>query len=166
MNTLESTQQDLGSNEPKRMPSFLNTLTVLSLVGSAVTVLSGVYNYFTICNSIEKMEEMDLDALGAGAMANMMEAAKELMVKQCENNLALLLAVLISSALCAFGAYQMRSLKRQGFVMYTIGELLYPVATLIILGSGVAGSTMMIAGFIIPIIMVILYFTQLKHLNQ
>lgn len=166
MDSIDSTPANYGSNEPKRMPSFLNTLTVLSLVGSGLAAISGVYNYFTSCSSIEKMEELDLEALGSGAMADMMEAAKELMVKQCENKLALLLAVLISSALCAWGAYQMRSLKRQGFVLYTLGELLYPVATLVILGTGAAGSAMMMAGFIIPVIMVILYFTQLKHLNQ
>ena len=47
-------------------------------------------NYFTVCDSIQKMEEMDLDALGGGAMADMMETAKQLAEKQCENNLAIL----------------------------------------------------------------------------
>jgi hypothetical protein len=114
----------------------------------------------------KKWKKCDLDALGGGAMADMMETAKQLAEKQCENNLAILLSVLISCGLCAFGAWQMRSLKRQGFAIYTLGEFLAPIASIVLLGSTATGSMMMMAGFIIPVIFVILYFTQLKHLTK
>jgi hypothetical protein len=166
MSTQETPNLEINSAASKRLPSFLNTLTILTLIGSALGILSQVYNYFTVCDSIQKMEEMDLDALGGGAMADMMETAKQLAEKQCENNLAILLSVLISCGLCAFGAWQMRSLKRQGFAIYTLGEFLAPIASIVLLGSTATGSMMMMAGFIIPVIFVILYFTQLKHLTK
>lgn len=166
MTDLNSSDNNFSKTEtPANLPSFLNTLTVLTLVGSGFTALLGLYNYFTICDSVEKMEDLDLDGLAGGSMASVLDSAKEMLVKQCENNLALTVAMFVSAALCAWGAWQMRNLKKQGFAIYTLGEFLHPVVSIILLGSGAMGGLMMLSGLIIPVVFVILYLTQVKHMN-
>lgn len=166
MSNLEFQNVESTELENKPISSFLNTLTILTLVGCAIGAVSVIYNYFTICTTINNLEEMDIDNLGSGALANMMDSAKELMVKQCENNLALTSANLISIALCAYGALQMRKLKKQGFSIYTIGQFLAPIASVILLGSGASSGLMLLTAMVIPIVFVLLYFTQLKQLTQ
>lgn len=104
----------------------------------------------------------DLDQLG-GALGGMMDGAMKIAQKQCDNKMIVLLVTLIGLALCFYGAMQMRNLKKQGFLIYAVGELLVPLALLVILGAGSMGF-MMILGLIVPVVMVIVYATQREHL--
>jgi hypothetical protein len=154
-------QFDVANN--KALPSSLNILTILSLIGSGLQLLGGVYNYFTVCKSAEMMSQLDgADELG-GMAGKMMEGAADLIQKQCDNKLLVLIATLVTGVLCLVGALQMRARKKQGFLLYTVGELAMPIITLILMGSSsLAGFGA--AGLIIPIIFVILYAANRKHL--
>ena len=143
----------------KKMPDMINVLTILTFIGCAIGLLGGIYNYFTICTSLEKMAKLGED----NPMAGMMESMADTIQKQCDMRLPVLIIGLVSIVLCFIGAMQMRKLKRTGFFVYLVGEIAAPVALLIMVGGG--GGLMTTLGFIIPIVFIILYATQLKHLK-
>ncbi len=153
---------NLEEKKSTELPWMLNGLTILSYIGCVYGALSGIYNYFTICKSAEKLASQDLPEVG-GMIGKMMDSAIELAMKQCENRLAILVITIVTSLLCFFGAFMMRSLKKQGFILYMVGELIAPAALMVILGS--AGFTdLMLVGAIVPIVMVIVFATQRKYL--
>jgi hypothetical protein len=163
---MENNQDILTQNETtNKLPQMLNVLTILTFVGSAIALIGGIYNYFTVCKSVEdltsKLEDLDL---GNGTMAKMMQSSLEIANKNCENKLSILLVTIVGALLCLFGALLMRKLKKHGFLIYTAGELITPLASIVILGLGSMMGMLMLTGLIVPIVFIILYGLQRKHL--
>ncbi len=145
----------------KKLPDMLNVLTILTFIGCVLGLISAVYGFFATCSQVEKLNEMDIS--GGNAMAEFMTAAAESAQKQCEQRVPLLVINIIGIVLCLAGALQMRKLKKIGFFVYSAGELLAPIAITLIIG-GTFGF-MSVVGLLIPVLFVILYATQLKHLK-
>ena len=143
-----------------KLPSGLNTLTILTYIGCALAFVSGIWNYVSICDSAEKIAAMDTSEMG-GWVGNMLNSSLDMMNKQCDNRLVILVATLATTALCFFGAMMMRQLKKQGFIIYVLGEIIGPASMMVIAGSG---GLMSIVGIIIPVLFVIMYATQRKYL--
>jgi hypothetical protein len=143
----------------KKLPDMLNVLTILTFIGCGIGLLGSIYNYFTICKSLEMMNKVGED----NPMAGMMSAMADTIQKQCEMKLPVMIIGLVSVVLCFIGAMQMRKLKRTGFFIYLVGEVAAPVSLLLMVGGG--GGIMTTIGFIIPVVFVILYATQMKHLK-
>lgn len=152
--TLNLEEQDM-----KGLPTMLNVLTILTYIGSGFGILSAIYGYFTNCKTAEQLAEQELPEIG-GFFGKIMNESLDTIMKQCDNRLVILIATLVTSVLCILGAAMMRNRKQQGFIIYTAGELLGPLAMALILGF----SGMMILGFIFPVIFIILYATQRKYL--
>jgi hypothetical protein len=74
------------------------------------------------------------------------------------------LVTIVGALLCLFGALLMRKLKKQGFLIYTAGELITPLASIVIVGLGSMMGMLMLTGLIVPIVFIILYGLQRKHL--
>jgi hypothetical protein len=140
--------------------STLKTLTLLTFIGSGLAILSGLYNYFTICKSIDKIEQMG-DIMGKDTLSTMVHALQV----QCDNKLIILLATLICAALCIFGAYMMRNLQKTGYYIYAIGEVALPILLIFLQGAGSMMGMMAIVGLIVPIVFLILYGLQLKNMR-
>jgi len=147
--------------QTKKLPDMLNILTILTFIGCAIGLLSSIYNYFAVCKSVEMMAKLTED--GDNPMASMMSSMSEAMVKQCELKLPILIIMLASMALCFLGALQMRKLKRTGFFLYLLGQVVAPVAMIVMGAAG--GGILAIIGYIFPVIFLVLYATQLKHLK-
>lgn len=145
----------------KKLPDMLNILTILTFVGCGLGLLSSVYNYFAVCKSVEMMAKLSED--GDNPMASMMSSMSEAVIKQCELKLPILIIMLVSLALCFFGALQMRKLKRMGFFLYLLGQIAAPVALMLMGAAG--GGIFVVIGYAFPVIFLILYATQLKHLK-
>ena len=81
-----------------------------------------------------------------------------------DNRLPVLIITLIAAALCFFGALQMRQLKKTGFSLYILGDIV-PFAMGIFVGFDTFTSFggIIALGFII--IFAILYATQLKFMK-
>jgi hypothetical protein len=152
---------------PKKMPDMINVLTILTFIACAISVLYGTYSYFTVCKSVEVVEQ-SMGKLSDGPMAGMMDNVVSLTQKECELRMPILLVTILSNLLCFVGALQMRQMKKVGFFVYLVGEVAGPAIMLILLGSGMMSGLMgglMVAGFIFPIVFIILYATQLKHMK-
>ena len=151
---------NLEEHDMKKLPDMLNVLTILTYIGSAINLLGLVTNFFQDCDKVIDQ----LDAVGDmdGFLGRYMDAVSGSLVVFCENKPLIMITTLVGLVFCVWGAIQMRNLKKQGFLFYTIGELLPPVVMLIL---SLSTSVVMAAfGLVIPLIMVILYATQRKHL--
>ncbi len=144
------------------LPGFLNVLTILTLIGSALGIISAIFGYRSACRSAALVADKDIPDK-EGFLGKFMGDIAELAVVQCENRLLILVTTLVTTAFCIMGVLLMRKLKKQGFVVYVLGELLAPLAMIVILGST---SFMTLAGFFFPALFVILYATQLKYLTN
>jgi len=147
--------------QPKKLPDMLNVLTILTFIGCAIGFLSSIYSYFTVCKSAEMMANMGDQS--EGFMAGFMSGMKETVVKQCEMKLPVLIISILSVLLCFIGALQMRKLKKSGFMLYVAGNLLAPIAMIILIGGGLGFASVL--GFLFPIIFILLYASQLKHMH-
>jgi len=77
--------------------------------------------------------------------------------------LPIMLLTLVGVGLCLWGALEMRKLKKQGFMLWVIGEFLPIIGGLIFIGTGMVSGFSMI-WLIIPVIFLILYLVQRKYL--
>ena len=83
--------------------------------------------------------------------------------KTMENKIPILLLNLVGVALCAYGAIEMRKLKKQGFILWLAGEVVPIITSFLFVGVGVfKGFSAIILLF--PITFIILYSVQRKNL--
>jgi hypothetical protein len=87
----------------------------------------------------------------------------EVLVKSLDNKVPLLVIGLIGIALCVYGAIEMRKLKKQGFIIWLLGEIIPYIGTAIFIG-GVFFQTFLVYFLAFPLIFIILYFFQRKNL--
>lgn len=148
----------------KKMPDMINVLSILTFIGCALGLIMAFYSFATVCQSIQTMEESMTKLGDNNPMAGVMDSAMASLHKQCEMKLPILIISIVCNVLCFIGAMQMRGLKKAGFFMYLIGEVAGPVASLVLIGGGMMGGLALV-GMLIPVVFVILYATQLKHLK-
>ena len=150
--------------EPKKMPDMINVLTILTFVGCGFGVIGSLWTFSKAKSTYDTLSSANLDQLPDFVKklsgGDILESAR----KAYEMRVPILLMGLISCALCIAGAVQMRKLKKTGFTIYTIGELLPIIFSVILLGSSATGLGS-IFSYAIAILFVVLYATQLKYLK-
>ncbi len=144
-------------------PQGIKVLCILTYVGSGLQILSSVFNYFMIAYSVKQLESMkDMEKQPAlKGMSSFFKWSAESTLKQYEHRSVLLVVSVVCAALCIYGAMQMRKLKKQGFIIYSIAEFAFPLVTTLLVGF-VSG----VFGLFVAILFVILYATQRKHLSN
>lgn len=158
---------DLFPEQKKELPGMLNVLTILTFIGCGLSYLSSIWGYIDSSNYEKNKAEMErlLDEAGDSSMAGkMLEGSLQIMEKTYEYRYILLLSGLLFTTLCLIGAMQMRKLKKSGYTLYLIGELVPLAIFAALVGFSLAGGIMLILSAVVAIIFVILYTTQRKHL--
>jgi len=162
MNVLNPFEQ-----EQKKLPTMLNVLTILTFIGSAIQLFSIPLSKFGMKFAKQALENPDaLEKMSEKEVADLEKSVR--VFDLMESNATLIWIITIASAaLCIYGAIQMRKLKKDGFFMYVIGEILPIIALTIILGFSnlFIGGSSYISNLGVPLLMIILYATQLKHLK-
>jgi hypothetical protein len=163
--------QNMGMPDDKpSLPSGLNILTILTFIGSGLSLLSSLYNFANAKSGLDKMEETinspNYESMPAFAKKFLSPEALETARKSYENRVPLTLIGLIGIALCVYGAIQMRKRKMQGYYLYIIGELIPLVATVIFIGMGALSGFMGIIVVCFTLLFVLLYTAQRKHLTN
>ena len=165
---MEQQQDFLNEMEDNKLPSMLNVLTILTFIGCAF-LLWDVVQLFNIDKDLSKAEEALTKAGSAAEMPamikTMLEDALNLVKARAANKIPLIIVELIAVALCLFGAIQMRARKMQGYFLYIIGELLPLIGGAIFIGSLMFKGVQLI-GLFFPLLFIILYTTQRKHLTK
>ncbi len=167
-NTTDTLNYD--QNTKPKLPTGLNVLTILTFIGCAIQLIGSVYGYMTAQKNYEGMDDviakMNSDSMPAWAKSMMgdPEHFKELITKSYENRIPLVLLSLVAVALCFYGALQMRKLKKQGYLLYVIGEVLPFLTQALFIGVFVLSGFAMIFGVCIALLFIILYTVQRKKL--
>ncbi len=156
-------------DKPK-LPTGLNVLTILSIIGCVFQFLSSIWGFFSSKKTydtkdtvLEQMNNPDTPAF----VKNMMGKPEDfiaMVTKSYENRLPILLLSLVAVALCFYGIMQMRKLKKQGFLFYTIGELLPFVTLAFFVGTFAMTGVAFMIGTAIAILFILLYAVNRKHL--
>ncbi|HEX2684006.1 MAG TPA: hypothetical protein VHL77_08735 [Ferruginibacter sp.] len=147
-----------------RIPAGLNVLTILTIIGCAWELYSSVSNFFGGKRSLEELEKNQEKLAEAPAWAKKFAGPEvhEMMVQAINNKVPLLIIGTVATLLCFYGALQMRKLKKEGYILWLIGEVLPYISTAIFLPAFY--NTIFIYFAIVPAIFIILYTTQRKHL--
>jgi len=148
--------------ETKKMPGFLKVLCILSFVGVGFSIIMSIVGYVglaalsTMSNSLSS---------GFGDAPGMNEATSSM--NALINNGALYYMLLIVAALiCLVGVIMMWKLKKTGFYIYVIGEIIPAILPFILLGGfGVFGTMAFVFGLIFSIAFIIMYALNLKHMS-
>eukprot|EP01012_Entosiphon_sulcatum_P057034 TRINITY_DN80750_c0_g1_i1.p1 TRINITY_DN80750_c0_g1~~TRINITY_DN80750_c0_g1_i1.p1 ORF type:complete len:165 (-),score=24.08 TRINITY_DN80750_c0_g1_i1:28-522(-) len=148
---------------PKR-PTFLTVLCILTFVGSGLALISAIYGYFSVQASAA-MFDTSMQGMEGMDQTGMMGELQETMRKAVENAIPNLIIGVVCALLCLFGAIQMWKQRKTGFYIYTVGELVPPIAGFILGAGGVIGSASVILGLIIAVVWVSLYAVNLKHMK-
>ena len=166
---MEQQQDFLNEMEDNKLPSMLNVLTILTFIGCAF-LLWDVVQLFNIDKDLAKTEEALTKAGGSATempamIKTMLENALNLLKARAANKIPLIVVELLAVILCLFGAIQMRARKMQGYFLYVIGELLPLIAGAIFIG-GLMFKGFQLIGLFFPLLFIILYTTQRKHLTK
>ncbi len=170
--TAESTPDNLNFNESfkPKLPTGLNVLTILTFIGCALQLLGSLWSFFTAKKNYEGLDKLteQMSSENMPGWVKSMMGDPENMIKTItrsyENRIPIVLLSLAATALCFYGALQMRKLKKQGFTLYTIGELLPFLTQFLFIGAFALTGFAMYFGTAIALLFILLYFFQRKHL--
>ncbi len=149
-----------------QLPSGLNVLTILTFIGCALALIGSVYSYISAAQSYETLSRMQgtMDQMPGAVKSILGSDLLDIARKTYENRLPIMLLGVAGAALCFFGALQMRKLKKQGYILWLLGEVLPIIGSLIFIGFGVYSGFAFVLGLIFPIIFIVLYTVQRKYL--
>ncbi|MFM2359941.1 MAG: hypothetical protein RLY16_1934 [Bacteroidota bacterium] len=163
-----SDQLNFAEGGKPTLPSALNVLTILTIIGSALAIIGAFWTFATVDSSYEKMRDAQATMAEAPAFVKSMMGPEmlESMRKQKENKIPVLVITLLGAGLCLFGAIEMRKLKKQGYILWLVGEILPIIATGLFVGFGMMFKGFALIFMSIPIIFLILYTVNKKHLTN
>jgi len=166
----ETTNEHLNfatDQQKNKLPTGLNVLTILTFIGCAYELYSNVSNYIKGRKAIEEMEKAQEQLATAPSWAKKMMGPDmmEFITKSFENRIPLLIVGLIGTTLCIFGSLEMRKQKMQGYYMWLLGEVLPWVGVILFTGT-ILFKTFIVWFLILPIVFIILYTLQRKHLTK
>jgi hypothetical protein len=155
-----------GAAAPKR-PTFLTVLCILSFVGCAWGLISGISTYFTAKSQIAATLTKDVGTVqGVDAKAveattnNIIQAMGIDPVKLSNGNLMIALL----NVVILLGALMMWMLKKIGFYIYTVGQLAVLGVMFGYIGGLVGGLGGIVAA-ILSAAFIIMYAVNLKAMK-
>ena len=172
MNNETTTNDKLDSGDfmEEKLPGGLNVLTILTYIGSAISLLFSIYGFATAKTTLdnkdaqlEKMSDPNIPKFFKSIMPDPAHF-EEMVTKSYENRIPILLISLVAVGLCIAGAMQMRKRKKQGYLLYVVGELLPFIAMIFFIGTFVLTGVGGIVGICIAVLFILLYTMQRKHL--
>lgn len=150
-------QNSSPENNQKRRHSFLTVLCILSFIGIGIGIIVSIYNITNLSKNIEMMNQYSnmLNTSYEGILDKLIKWGKTIYVIE-----------IVANIICLIGVWMMWNLKKLGYFTYVVGEIAPATASFILLGGyGVLGTLAMVLGLIIPVLFIILYALNLKHMS-
>lgn len=157
---------------PKKRPTFLTVLCILSFIGSGLLLGSTIVNYFTFESSYpaqmekweETMENLSDAGIDSGFAYNGVENSLITLEKTSQNLGQITGANALFALLSLLGVFLMFKLKKNGFYLYTFANLFWILVPLVLIDFNAAMMTAIMTG-VVTVIFVILYAMNLKHME-
>ena len=155
--------------EEGKLPSSLNTLTILTFIGSGLlSILGGFWQYARADKGVEDLEKAmnspDFDKMPDFAKKMMTPEALEAAKQAAANKMPILILTLLGGVLCIVGAAQMRKLKMQGYYIWLMGEIVPAICMIFFVGKAAYSGWGPMIGWAIALLFIILYTMQRKYL--
>ena len=154
--------------ETNERPTFLTILCILSFIGIGLGFLSNLFSLATApSEEMIIMQQEQLESLGddlaeesglGSWFTDILFSAGDML----EHTKTLALVGLVALLICLFGVLEMWKLRKRGYFIYSIGNLISPIAT-ISLGGWLSGIG--ISYFVFPVLFIVLYGLNLKHMS-
>jgi hypothetical protein len=158
----------LSGYEPKKMSDFLNVITILTFIGSGLAIVFSVLGFVNAQANYDKMlaTRDQLDKAPSFMKAFIGPDPVGAAQKNLDNKLPIFLIGMVSAILCIYGAVMMRKLKKTGFSIYLIGEIVLPFLSIFLfLGISLMGSLTIGIAIFFPLLFIIMYASQLKYMS-
>lgn len=158
---------------PKKRPTFITVLCILSLIGSGgFGLLQPLYQFVTFDDTypqkieqIEKgIEQMEDAGMDSGTFYDMAVNGLIALEKTKENLIPMTAANVVFALFSLLGVFLMFKLKKNGFYLYTVVNLFWMLVPIYFIGMEL-GMIMLGFGAFITILFIILYAVNLKHME-
>lgn len=161
---------DLQESEQKKLTSTLNVTTILTFIGCGVAVLSQLVAFFGAQSNYDKAIQASADVNNNSSSSNLAKSligpkVIEMFHRELIHKTPILLIGLAGVVLCLIGAILMRSLKKRGFPIYAVGELLPFAAYYFIQPTGLSAMIGMMVTVVVVIVFLGLYVSQLRYMK-
>jgi len=160
----------------KKRPAFVTVLGILGFIGVGWAIVAGVIQmlagmaYTAVSGGLSDAANKATEGLqnvqgmenvkGMEGLNDLADSANKLLAHQTTLGIVSIVAALIS----LLGIIWMWTLKKKGYYVYIIGEIAPIIATIALAGFSFAGAMAMI-GMIFPILFIILWGLNLKHMS-
>ncbi|HQI46339.1 MAG TPA: hypothetical protein PLC59_09795 [Bacteroidales bacterium] len=147
----------INENIRKERPEFLGVLCILSFVGISIGIILSVINLGIFSKNLETINQYSvvMQASNDGFIDNYIKWGQPLYIFQ-----------LIANVICFVGVWIMWNLKKKGYLIYVLGEILPVLATFLLMNvNGLFGIFLLGFGLLIPLLFIILYSFNLKHMS-
>jgi hypothetical protein len=147
----------------KKRNTFISVLGRLSFTGVAIQLAYGIILLLGgIVLSSEKEMSVNPNQIISIGMDNFNKLNDWLIIanKTAQYSTYIGIINILAATICFVGIVKMWRLKRKGFFIYTIGEIVAPIATLIL--TGFSGIWMNI---ILPLTFLFLWISNIKRMN-
>ncbi len=154
--------------EKPQLPGSLKVLSILTFIGCGLGLLWSFAGFAFMEWSLKMMDKAQSGSTQlSDKQINDMDKSRLIIEKVIAYKWPLILIGLVGIGLCFYGVLSMRKLKKEGFYIYTVGELLPIIASTVLLGFSTQFNGVMsyIIGLAIPVLFVILYARNLKYLK-
>ena len=167
-----NTNDSLTVNEFEQtpLPTGLNVLTILTIIGCVIGLVFSVIGFVSAKSSYDKKEQV-IEQMKSAETPKFLKSMmgdpanfEQTVIKSYENRIPILLLSLVAVALCFVGAMQMRKRKKQGYLLYVIGELIPFVTMAFFIGFFALSGFTFIFSVVIAVVFILLYTMQKKHL--
>lgn len=156
--------------EPPKLSGALNVLTILTFIGCGIQILGSLSSFVTAKTNFDQKEqtikELQSDDMPeiARKMVGDPQDFIEMVTKSYENRVPLLLLGLVGAILCLVGAIQMRKLKKQGYTLYVVGQIIPFISSIAFIGMIGFSSVFAWVSIAITLLFIGLYTWQKKNL--
>lgn len=159
---METSALNTEQSAPKKRPTFLTVLCVLTFIASALSLVFGILAILNMEANLRAYYEQAAQ-MPTPEYQDMMLGLAHLME---EYGMLLQIMGLIGSLGCIYGAWAMWRLQRMGFYVYALCEITPALFSLYVMGFG-SGMFVVMSLFTIgiPALFVFLYALNWKHLD-
>lgn len=160
---MEQTTTETTEEAPKR-PQFLTVLCILTFIGVGLGIIGSISGWWAIRTTSAMMDANSdmMEGMNGFDMSEMPEM--ENMMNSLKYANVILISGVISSLICLIGALQMWKQKKIGFLIYVVGQVAPIIVSVVCFGAATFSGWSSIS-FIFPVVFVVLYGLNLKHLS-
>lgn len=164
-NEINLLDEEIAENTiPKQRPVFLTVLCILTFCGAGFAIISSLFSILTFGQLENSMSEMNNAFSDTGMGVDFVNSYRWMKISYVLN--------LVGALLCLAGALFMWKLKKFGFYIYILGQVLPIIGSFMTMNSmfnnsifANFGVIVMFIGMLFPLAFIIMYGLNLKHMK-